>query len=182
MDRFHTNVSIGIAFNDYYFVLVQNFENNYLKYNVSNENDEYLLEAKMLNPNKNLQISHIAFYPDDLPNKGDYEENKNRLNYSMGDPVLIISKPLELYEQYIQPESYRIIEAENWDIYDESINILFELPDNLELNDRMITMLVYAKNKTMNPSIADPDEKVSPKEIFPLLSYIVHNKPVSEYD
>jgi hypothetical protein len=174
-------VSIGIAFNDYYFVLVQNFENNYLKYNISNENDKYLLEAKMLNPNKNLQLSYIAFYSDNLPNKGDYEIFKNRLNYSMGDPALIVSKPLEFYEQYIQPESYSIIEAENWDIYDESINILFELPDNLESNDRLITMVVYADNKTMNTSIADPKEKAS-REIFPLTSYIVHNKPVPGFD
>ena len=75
MDRFHTHVSIGIAFNDYYFVLVQNFENNYLKYNVSSENHKHLLESKMLNPTKNLQLSHIAFYSDNLPNKGDYKEN-----------------------------------------------------------------------------------------------------------
>ena len=182
IDRFHTNVSIGIAFNDFYFVLVQNFENNYMTYNISNENDKYLLEAKMLYPNKNLQLSHIAFYSDNLPNNGDYEKNKNRLNYSMGDPVLIVSKPLEFYEQYIQPESYSIIEAENWDTYDESINILFELPDYLESNDRMITMVVYANNKTINPSIPDPEEKASPREIFPLTTYIVHNKSVPGFD
>lgn len=100
----------------------------------------------------------------------------------MGDPVLIVSKPLEFYEQYIQPESYSIIEAENWDTYDESINILFELPDYLESNDRMITMVVYANNKTINPSIPDPEEKASPREIFPLTTYIVHNKSVPGFD
>ena len=52
LDKLHTNVSIGIAFNEYYFVLVQNFENNYLRYNLSNENGEFLLEAKMLDPKK----------------------------------------------------------------------------------------------------------------------------------
>ena len=76
LDKLHTNVSIGIAFNEYYFVLVQNFENNYLRYNLSNENDEFLLEAKMLDPKKNLQISHIAFYFDNLPNQGSTKRTK----------------------------------------------------------------------------------------------------------
>jgi hypothetical protein len=59
-DKLHTNVSIGIVFNEYYFVLVQNFENNYLKYNLSNENDqEFLLEAKLLDPKSDLRLSHI---------------------------------------------------------------------------------------------------------------------------
>ena len=178
LDKLHTNVSIGIAFNEYYFVLVQNFENNYLRYNLSNENDEFLLEAKMLDPKKNLQISHIAFYFDNLPNQGEYEENKNKLNYSIGDLGLIVSKPLEFYEQYVQPGSYRIIEAENWDIHDDSINILFELPDDLELSDRMVTMVVYANNKTINPSIPDTFNGTSQREIVPLASYIIPNKAV----
>ena len=148
LDKLHTNVSIGIAFNEYYFVLVQNFENNYLNYNLSNEDNEFLLEAKMLDPKKNLQLSHISFYFDNPPNQGEYEENKNKLNYSMGNLGLIVSKPLEFYEQYVQPESYHIIEAENWDIHNDSLNILFKLPDDLELNDRIVTMVVYANNKT----------------------------------
>lgn len=102
LDRHHTNVSIGIAFNEYYFVLVQNFENNYLRYNLSNENDqEFLLEAKMLDPISNLQLSHVSIYFDNLPSQGEYEENKNKLNYSLGRLGLIVSKPLEFYEQYI---------------------------------------------------------------------------------
>ena len=76
LDKLHTNVSIGIAFNEYYFVLVQNFENNYLKYNLSNEDDEFLLEAKMLDPKKNLQLSHISFYFDNPPNPGEYKRTK----------------------------------------------------------------------------------------------------------
>lgn len=182
LDKLHTNVSIGIAFNEYHFVLVQNFENNYLRYNLSNENDEYLLEAKMLDPKKNLQISHISFYVDNLPNQREYEENKNKLNYSMGDLGLIVSKPLEFYEQYVQPESYRIIEAENWDIHDDGINISFKFPDDLDLNDKIITMVLYAHNKTLNPSNLYTDEGTYQREIVPLTSYVIHNKDVPRFD
>jgi hypothetical protein len=182
LDKLHTNVSIGIAFNEYYFVLVQNFENNYLKYNLSNEDDEFLLEAKMLDPKKNLQLSHISFYFDNPPNPGEYEENKNKFNYSMGNLGLIVSKPLDFYEQYVQPESYRIIEAENWDIYSDILNILFKLPDDLELNDRMVTMVVYANNKTISPSILDIDDGTSQRQIVPLTSYTIPNKSVPWFE
>jgi len=181
LNKLHTNVSIGIAFNEYYFILVQNFENNYLRYNLSNENDDYFLEAKMLDPKKNLQLSHISFYIDNLPNQKEYEVNKNKLNYSMGNLGLIVSKPLEFYEQYVQPESYRIIEAENWDIHDDRINLSFKFPDDLDLNDRIITMVLYADNKTMNTSTHDTDEGTS-REVVPLTSYVIPNKAVMRFD
>ena len=182
LDKLHTNVSIGIAFNEYYFVLVQNFENNYLRYNLSNENDEFLLEAKMLDPKKNLELSYISLYFDKLPNQEEYEENKNKLNYSMGNLGLIVNKPLEFYEQYVQPEDYSIIEAENWDIHNQSINILFKLTGDLEINDRMVTMVIYAKNKIKNPSTLDIDDGTSQREIVPLTSYTIPVKTVSGLD
>lgn len=96
LDKLHTNVGIGIAYNKYYFVFVQNFENNYLKYNFSNENEqEFLIEAKLIDPEVNLHLSHISIYFDNLPNQIDYEENKNMLNYNMGKLELIVSKLLE---------------------------------------------------------------------------------------
>lgn len=178
LDKLHTNVSIGIAFNEYYFVMVQNFENNYLRAHLLNENDrEFLLEAKMLDPKSNLQLSHISIYFDNLPNQGEYEENKNKLNYNMGRLGLIVSKPLEFYEQYVQPESYRIVEAENWDNHKDNINILFKLPNDLEINDRMVTMVIYGENKTKNPSISDTDD-VTQREMVPLASYTIPSKAV----
>ena len=182
LDKLHTNVSIGIAFNEYYFVLVQNFENNYLSYNISHEDNEFLLEAKLLDPKKNLQLSHISFYFDNPPNQREYEDNKNKLNYSMGNLGLIVSKPLEFYEQYVQPESYHIIEAENWDIHNDSLNVSFKLPDDLELNDRIVTIVMYANNKTEYPSIPDTDDGNLQREKIPLASYIVPNKTVSGFE
>ena len=183
LDKLHTNVSIGIAYNKYYFVFVQNFENNYLRYNFSNENEqEFLIEAKILDPKENLHLSHISIYFDNLPNQIDYEENKNMLNYNMGKLELIVSKPLEFYEQYVQPESYRIIEAENWDIHNEDVNIYFRLPNDLQITDRMVTMVMYADNKTKNPSIPDISYGTFQRELFPLTSYTLPNKAVSGID
>ena len=181
LDRLHTNVSIGIAFNEYFFVLVQNFENNYLVYNFSHENDKFQLKAKMLDPKKNLELSHISLYFDSLPSPADYEENKNKLNYSMGNLGLIVSKPLEFYEQYVQPENYRIIEAENWDIHNGGMNISFNLPDDSEINDRLVTMVIYADNKTKNSSTPDTDDGTSQREV-PMTSYTIPNKSVPRFE
>jgi hypothetical protein len=182
LDKLHTNVSIGIAFNEYFFVLVQNFENNYLRYNFSHENDEFQLKAKMLDPKKNLELSHISLYFDSLPSVTDYEMNKNKLNYSMGNLGLIVSKPLEFYEQYVQPENYRIIEAENWDVYNGSINVSFNLPDDLEINDRLVTMVMYADNKTKNSSTPDTADGTSQRVQVPMTSYTIPNKFVSGFE
>lgn len=46
LDKLRTNVTIAIAFNEYDFVLVQNLKNNYLKYNLSNENDRVFVGSK----------------------------------------------------------------------------------------------------------------------------------------
>jgi hypothetical protein len=183
LDKLHTNVSIGIAFNEYYFVLVQNFENNYLKYNLSNEIDrEFLLEAKMLDPKSDLRLSHISFYFDNLSNQEQCEQNKNKLNYSMGQPGLIVSKPLEFYEQYVQPESYRIVEAENWDKHHDNEKILIKLPNDLEITDKMVTMVIYGENKTKNPSITDTDNVTPQREMIPLASYTIPNKHFPCFD
>ena len=114
--------------------------------------------------------------------RGRYEANKNKLNYSMGNLGLIVSKPLEFYEQYVQPESYHIIEAENWDIHNDSLNVSFKLPDDLELNDRIVTMVMYANNKTEYLSIPDTDDGNLQREIIPLASYIIPNKTVSGFE
>ncbi len=151
-------------------------------YNISHEDNEFLLEAKLLDPKKNLQLSHISFYFDNPPNQREYEDNKNKLNYSMGNLGLIVSKPLEFYKQYVQPESYHIIEAENWDIHNDSVNVSFKLPADLELNDRIVTMVMYANNKTEYPSIPDTDDGNLQRERIPLASYSIPNKTVSGFE
>lgn len=75
-----------------------------------------------------------------------------------------------------QPESYRIVEAENWDDYNDSINIFFKLPNDLEIDDRMITMVIYGENKTKDPSVFETDGVTPPREMIPLASYTILNK------
>ncbi len=150
LNKFHTHVSIGIAFNKYYFAMVQNFENRYLEsdYQIQKDDDNIKLEAKIMEQNKiNFQINHVSFFLDDHPTKIVYEKNKNKTNYELGDLKLIVSKPLPSYVKYLQQDegSYEIIEAKKWDLDNNNIDLEIKIPDSLNVKDKVLTMVVYAK-------------------------------------
>ena len=147
---FHTHVSLGIAFNKYYFVMVQNFENRYLgsDYQIQKDGENIKLEAKILEQNKtNFLINHVSFFLDDHPTKIVYEKNKNKTHYELGDLKLIVSKPLPQYIKYLQQDdgSYQIIEAKKWDLDKNGVNLEIKLPEYLNVKDKVLTMVVYAK-------------------------------------
>ena len=56
LDEFHTDVSLGIAYDNHFFVLVQNFENNYLKLNrpITMDNKRIQLSGSILNGNYSI--------------------------------------------------------------------------------------------------------------------------------
>jgi hypothetical protein len=147
---FHTHVSLGIAFNKYYFVMVQNFENRYLEsdYHIKKDHENIKLEAKIREKNKtNFLINHVSFFLDDHPTKIVYEKNKNKTHYELGDLKLIVSKPLPPFIKYLQQDdgSYQIIEAKKWDLDKNSVNLEIKLPDYMSVKDKVLTMVVYAK-------------------------------------
>ncbi len=150
LNKYHTHVSLGIAFNKYYFVLVQNFENHYLdsNYQIQKDNENIKLEAKILDQNKiNFQINHVSFFLDDHPTKIEYEKNKNKTHYELGDLKLIVAKPLPSYIKYLQQDdnSYKIVEAKKWDLDKDTINLEIKLPDSLNVKDKALTMVIYAQ-------------------------------------
>lgn len=157
LNKFHTHVSIGIAFNKYYFVMVQNFENQYFdkNYKVEKSTDNIInVKAKILNDSNktidnNFTINHIAFYLDDKPTKIQYEKNKDRNSYDFGDLKLMVSKPLKsdkVYQQ--QSDTYRIIEAKKWVVQKNNIDLEIKIPNTINKKDKLLTMVVYAKDNT----------------------------------
>ncbi len=165
--RFHTHVSLGIAFNKYYFVMVQNFENRYLgsDYQIQKDDENIKLEAKILEQNKtDFLINPVSFFLDDHPTKIVYEKNKNKTHYELGDLKLIVSKPLSPYIKYLQQDngSYQIIEAKKWDLDKNDVNLEIILPEYLNVKDKVLTMVVYAKkavsidDENMENDYSDP--------------------------
>jgi hypothetical protein len=140
LDPHHTDVSIGIAFDRYFFAFVQNFENNYI--NFSNP---------LIHNNKHIQISGkissgkldtIGVYYDENPSHLTYQENKDKNSYKLGEFVASIVQPPPLFSIYDQPSNYTLIRADNWSQNGRLINVTFDLSPILR-REGVYTIVVY---------------------------------------
>ncbi len=175
LNKFHTHVSLGIAFNKYYFAIVQNFENHYLdsNYTIQKDNEKIILEAKILEQNNvNFRINHVSFFLDNHPTKIEYEKNKNKNHYELGDLKLMVSEPLPSNEKYLQQEdSFKIIEAKKWELDNNDIDLEIKLPDNLNEKNKVLTMVVYAEKVDKK----DDTNENKDNEYIPLTSHTFFN-------
>jgi uncharacterized protein YkwD len=152
LDKYHTDVSIGIAYNDYFFVLVQNFENNYIQFygvtpreyrdssnNNNNNNQIIQVSGTVINPfsneqnsvitNDRYELKSIGVYYDELPTHLLYESNKIKNSYSLGKFIALIVKPLPLFLYYEKPSNFTLIQANLWNVErnGKEFNISFDL-------------------------------------------------------
>ncbi len=88
LDKYSTNVSLGIAYNDYFFVIVQNFENNYISFSepiiMNNLTKHIEIAGKLLN---NTKFHNIEIYYDSLPSNTFYQKYKDPNLYQPGKLV-----------------------------------------------------------------------------------------------
>jgi uncharacterized protein YkwD len=136
----HTHVSIGIVYDQYYLALVQNFENNY-GLDVEAEDNEIEISGALLDG----QLDHIAIYYDEMPTQDVYEQNKDLLSYSAGELVAVVVKPLPPGYYYESSEGYDIIEADRWNVDEDSADIGFDLADAVN-EDGVYTLFTLVKD------------------------------------
>lgn len=88
LDKYSTNVSLGIAYNDYFFTIVQNFENNYISFSkpiiIDNFTKHIEIAGKLLN---NTKFHNIEIYYDSLPSNAFYQIYKDPNIYQAGKLV-----------------------------------------------------------------------------------------------
>ena len=183
LDKHHTHVSIGIAYDDYYFAFVQNFENNYIQ---SDGNPIIQVDS-----NKNVQIrgsltqgydsnnilNGIGIYYDETPNQLIYEQHKDDTFYELGKQIALIVKPLppnyhyepsafHIHPHFEPPSNYTLIQADKWWTSSSegnqrsSFDIQFNI-SNLLTTQGVYTIVIYIKNNYDN------------KDIFPIWSYSI---------
>ena len=140
LDPRHTDVSIGIVYDDYYLAFVQNFENNY-GLNVEANNSKIAISGTLLDG----EIDHIAIYYDKMPTREIYEQNKDLLSYSTGELVAMVVKPLPSGYYYKSVQNYNIIEANQWSLRGHSVNVMFNLADVVD-KDGVYTIFTVVKN------------------------------------
>ena len=141
LDSFRTDVSIGVVYDQYYLVLVQNFENNY-GIEIATE-DQRVRVSGVLGFGS---IDHIAIYFDPPPTPEIYEENKQASSYSTGALEAVVVRPAPFGFYYDRPDGYELIVARQWDVLDNGkINITFDIARAVE-RDGVYTISVIAKS------------------------------------
>jgi uncharacterized protein YkwD len=132
LDPYHTHVSIGLAYDDYYFAYVQNFEANYMDLDIPVwESEGYVkMAGKLLTQS---EPAYIGIYFDEYPTHAIYQRDKDRNSYDSGDPVAFILKPLEAgYRIAPGAEDYYVLEANKWTVREGSLNLEFALNQIVE--------------------------------------------------
>ena len=94
LDVYPTHVSLGIAFDDYSFALVQHFENNYINFSapmVTGNSDWHVsISGTLLD--STTRFHGIEIYYDDLPSKSFYEKQKDPNLYQTGKLVAAVKE------------------------------------------------------------------------------------------
>ncbi len=123
LNEYHTHVSIGIVYDEYYLAFVQNFENNY-GLQIETRGNQAIISGKFMEGD----IRYVSVLYDPSPDPAIYEQNKKSLSYSAGKLVANVVKPLPLGYYYEKPEGYSLIVADRWDVSkDNDVHITFDL-------------------------------------------------------
>ena len=125
LDKYHTHVSLGISYDDYTFVLVQNFENNYIKFKRPISEDGGRVTFAGTIPEGNL--NNIQIYYDVLPTSKVYSENRDAPSYGNGDFIAAVVRPLPENQYYEQSPGYTLIVADKWVITDSEVDVSFDI-------------------------------------------------------
>ena len=128
LDPFHTDVSIGIAYDDYTFVIVQNFENNYIKLDKPVAKEYKYFQISGDTPRG--QIVGINIYRDELPSEGTYQQNRDSASYGFGEFVAAVARP---------GSEEGSIEADKWLVNRQNVEIGFSTSSIIE--DRAVYMV-----------------------------------------
>jgi uncharacterized protein YkwD len=125
LQPYHTHVSLGIAYDDYTFAFVQNFEDNYLVSNnpISVAGNHVTINSEL----KSGSIQNIGIFYDSLPTSDLYFQHRNDGSYGLGDNIAVVVSPPPPNSFYNQPLGYKLIEANRWSVGNNSVLIDFDL-------------------------------------------------------
>ena len=161
---YHTHVSLGIAYDDYTFVLVQNFEDNYIDFTkrISEVNGIVSFSGTI----KEGSLYNISIYYDQIPTPELYQQHKDDKSYQLGEQVTTINKPLSS-GTYYKPSSDTFAIADKWVENGDYIDVSFDMSPFVT-KAGVYTITVWIENKN---------------DVFTTTSYsIIENKPLVSED
>lgn len=142
LDPNHTHVSIGIAYDDYTFVLVQNFEDNYIDFTspITTDNTNIRLIGEIPS---GTEVYGINIFYDELPTTNTYQDNKSQSSYGLGEMIAGVTQPGYYYEDIIT------IAANKWAVNNDSIDIRFSL-DSIDSEQGVYTIVTWLEDSDGN--------------------------------
>ena len=179
LDKHHTHVSIGMAYDKYSFAFVQNFENNYIEFDkpmIKVNNLAYKMDKNYYKGNieisgkvigNNNRIDSIYVYYDERPTFLIYNQHKNDNTYDMGKLIAdIVKQSPQLNQHNKQSSNYTLIRATKWWIstpsiweigreessqeQQQSIDIQFNISSLLK-SEGVYTIVVYLSHNNYDP-------------------------------
>ena len=124
LDMHHTHVSLGIAYNKFYFAIVENFEN---KYTVWSTPISYNNVSNTVSMNgfvkKNATFKALTVSYDPLPSEKTYEQNLDKHSYQEGLPIAqIVKSAFSHGNNYDWNSKLDLIDADRWKVNDNDYN------------------------------------------------------------
>ena len=172
--RLHSHVSIGIAYNEHYFAIVENFENNYIHFNrpFIHDNETHVQISGQLPSylSSNINLYGLDIYYDEVPTYVQYEKHKDDRSYELGRLVGFVFSPLDFNEwfEYIRSQIYSAIgislsnyspvPADKWHVDSRLIDITFDISPILK-KEGVYTVVLYFEDEQKN--------------LFPVTSYSI---------
>jgi hypothetical protein len=172
-------VSIGIAYDEDYFTIVQNFENNYISFHepfIQGNDSHVQISGQLLsNSSSNINLYGIDIYYDETPTHIEYEKHKGDKSYQLGKLVSFVFIPLDFNEWFeylregiysamgISLSNYSPIPAAKWQLDGKSIDIKFDISPILK-KEVVYTVVIYLQDEQKN--------------LFPVTSYSIFVKRI----
>lgn len=137
---YHTHVSIGIAYTNNFFVLVQNFEDNYIEFlqPIGQTYTNLKIEGNL----KKGKMLGINIYYDKYPSESLYEIHKDDKQYQMGELMAVVEKPLPIGYYYNEIDCCELIVANSWSENERQISIDFDI-SSVTTNSGVYTVGVW---------------------------------------
>jgi uncharacterized protein YkwD len=161
LDKHHTDVSIGISYDQYSLWMIQNFENNYIDYTLPiSENNGIVSFAGNL---KSGSLLGVDIFYDPLPSIDIYQQHKNDGNYTQGDHLVTVQPPPQA-ASYYPPTTNTFEVADKWIQQGSNVNVSFDISPFVTRSG------VYTIYVTLQDNNGDQ---------FPVTSYsIIKNSPM----
>jgi uncharacterized protein YkwD len=166
LNKYHTHASIGIAYDEDYFAMVQNFENDYIHFNEPfihhNDDRRVHISGQLLSRiSSDISLYGLDIYYDETPSYTQYEKHKDDKSYELGKLIGFVFSPMDFNEwfEYLRSKIYSAmgislsyyspLPADKWHVDNKSVDIKFDISPVLK-KEGVYTVVLYLQDKEKN--------------------------------